>query len=1069
MAIFSRVCGTAETTMLAVGSAPGAGDARAAGPSEPPTEAASEGSAPLEPFDDMTGWSTGEGEWSVSQGDLVGSGSVTSVICDECSSQQPLTSARVAYQVEMPDTTSGPEETFTLGLGDASGRERLAVEFSGLGSDTVSSVLVQSTDGSSRPLGDGTTSTRRSWNAPPGSIQNVEIEWYASNVFYRVWPEGSERPGAATGGHTLTGLDVWPDRAEIATSSDLQLRVKGCGVDLVEAGYPAELHAQDPVAPDGWQEFSGSWEEQDDGGMRSVSDGSDAAIARLLCADREPGSTLDAAAVAAEVVVPDEDDLVDSTWAGLGLMLVAPDHSQRLILTGLVGSQSKFEAIRSDRGSETRLDSSSFEWIPGERYRLEATWTGFSYEVRAWLASEQRPDDAPLAFSADDFTPALGGLRQWGVTSALYSDLDVTDAVVTPGDPPPLVNAGSRGLFFPVERDVVSAPDYEEIRSQLPTPVTDADPEYVEVYEKTWQILLANNLLEPDEDSPLVRTYVDAGFDPAIMFQWDTLFSLRYALYGQGAFDMIGSLDNWYALQSPTGEIRRAYDTSTGEVHPWATGPNGVNPPLFAWLELTNYQMTGDIERVERVLPALRAYAEWVSIQQWSQNTPHQLFWNNGNGNGMDNLPTQLEQSGDGASNPVGNVDISSQVVLMRTSLAELETAVGNDTRAALDRAWAADLADRIREFGWNEADGRFYDVDALGDQWKVDSLAGFWPLVADIATEEQSARLLSALKDPSEYWTDIVFPTLAKSDERYDPKGHYWLGGVWAPTTFSIIKGIEAADDTEFAVEASTRYLDGIVDVFEYSGTPWEMYAPEAQPASWIRHSCTGGKSDERIPVVAPGAELADGRYIAPGTDEFGSEPNSEGGSDCISKPDFAGWTGLAPIALLIENVIGIEADVPNATISWDLSRTDRNGIEGLSLGEGGTLSMIAEARTSSTSETTICFEGELSRPFVVAVRFGETVIPLTLEAGAIDTCRTVSPDGETGPGTDDDQGGTEQTDEDGDGRGGQDAAHQGDADDADQAEHDGQQDGTGEAGPGEDLPKTGASVRSRTLALQN
>ncbi|WP_194928697.1 trehalase family glycosidase [Pseudactinotalea sp. HY158] len=1025
----------------------GAGDAHAADPPDAPDHTAG---ALLTGFADMTDWAIVEGTWEVSGGELVGTGSVSSEICGECSRERPLTSARVTYQVEMPSVSSDSPATLTLGLRNASGLERIGVELADLGRDTVSSVLVKTTDGESRPLDDGARSTERSWSAPPGSIQNVEIEWYASNVLYRIWPADSPRPGAPTGGHTLAGLDVWPDRAEITTSAGQDVRITGYAVDLVEAGYPAELDAPEPIDPHAWQQFSGSWEEQQDGGVRSTSDGADAAIARALCPDCSPGSTIDSATVSAEFVVPVAEELADSTWASTSLMLVAADTSQRLYLAGLVGSQSKFEAIRSDRGSETRLDSTGFAWTPGERYRVEAAWSGTSYEVRAWPASQERPEDAQLTFAAPAFSPALGGFRQWGVRTAAYSDLEVAGAVTTPGDPPPLVTTGTQGLFLPVEREIVPAPSYEEIRSQLPTPVVDGDPDYVEAYEKTWQILVSENLLEPDEDSPLVRTYVDAGFDPSIMFQWDTLFSLRYALYGQGAFDMISTLDNWYAFQSPTGEIRRAYDTNTGQVHPWASGPNGVNPPLFAWVELAGFHMTGDVDRVERVLPALRAYADWVSIQQWSQNTPHQLFWNNGNGNGMDNLPTQLGQGGDGTSNPVGNIDISSQIVLMRNSLAELELVAGNETRAALDRAWASAIADRIQEFGWNEDDGRFYEVDAQGEQWKVDSLAGFWPLLAGVASEEQSNRLVSALADPSVYWTDMVFPTLAKTDERYDPKGHYWLGGVWAPATFSTIKGVEAIGNAEFARDASTRYLDGIVDVFDYSGTLWEMYAPEAQPASWIGHSYTGRKSGERIPVVAPGVELADGLHIAPGTDEGGSEPNAEGGSDLISKPDFAGWTGLAPIALLIENVIGIQADVPSGTIEWDLTRTDRNGLENLSLGEAGSLSMIADARASSTSETRICFEGDLSSPFTVDVRFGEAVTPVLLDAGAVDTCRTVGPDGDDLPGSGGDHNGSDDADDDDAAQGGDDGADHGDDDAAAQGDDDGADHGDDDAATG-------------------
>jgi hypothetical protein len=85
------------------------------------------------------------------------------------------------------------------------------------------------------------------------------------------------------------------------------------------------------------------------------------------------------------------------------------------------------------------------------------------------------------------------------------------------------------------------------------------------------------------------------------MFQWDTLFSLQYAVYAHAGFDAIASLDNWYTVQAPTGEIRRAYDSYTGAIHPWATGANGVNPPLLAWAELSSFRQTGDTDRVRKV------------------------------------------------------------------------------------------------------------------------------------------------------------------------------------------------------------------------------------------------------------------------------------------------------------------------------------------------------------------------------------------------------------------------------------------------------------------------------------
>ncbi len=961
---------------------------------------ASEGYEDGSPVDNMQQfsdgeWSTESGSWSVQEGQLIGSGTSRFVFCNECSPERPLTNARLSFQVLMPAAdVAGTAPTLKLGFRNDTGRGKMGLRLSGLGTESVSSLLVRTAGGEDMALDSGASNTKREWTLPVGSIQNVELEWREGNVFYRLWPQGQPRPGAPAGGYTIDSLDIWPNSAEIQTSDGLRATITGYAIEDVEAGYPKQLDPpEQPADPNGWKTQSGTWSENSDGSLTSSSDGSDAAVIRTICATCEAGASVEAATVTADIVVPVSEDLADQTWASVGLALAGADTDQRLYRLGLVGQQSKLSIIRSNSGSESRIVETSFTWTPGERYTFELSWASGEYGLRVWPSTQSRPEDAQSTFSIESFTPVSGGFRQWGVQTATYRDFTVTNLAETRGDAPAWVTTSSHGLYYPTEKNILPARSYDEMRPELPTPVADADPKYVEMYNQTWRIMLSKNLLEPSESSPLVRTYVDSGFDPAIMFQWDTLFSLQYALYGERGFDMIATLDNWYVLQRPTGEIRRAVDTRTGETHPWAAGANGVNPPLFAWVELSSFKKSGDLDRVRRVLPALRAYADWVSIQQWSQAAPHQLFWNNGNGNGMDNLPTQLDQGGNGAGSGVASVDISSQMVMMRNSLAALEEAAGNTQRAAADRAWAEDIASRIQDFMWDGQDARFYEVDAKGEHWKVDSLAGFWPMLAAVTSPEQATRLVDALKDPAKYWTDMVFPALAKTDSRYDPKGHYWRGGVWAPATFATIKGIEASGDRAFAETAAKRYLDGIVEVYNYSGTIFELYAPERQPADWILNSATGHKSGQHIPIVLPDAAVAaDQDYISPGTDDAGSAPNVQGGSDYMGKPDFAGWTGLAPIALLIEDVIGIQTDMPAGVIDWNLHRTDRNGIENLSLGQAGVLSMIAEPRASGSADAKICFDGELERPMTVRVHLAGSSSDIPLTAGPINTCKTVS-----------------------------------------------------------------------------
>ncbi|MDO5427127.1 MAG: trehalase family glycosidase [Coriobacteriia bacterium] len=98
--------------------------------------------------------------------------------------------------------------------------------------------------------------------------------------------------------------------------------------------------------------------------------------------------------------------------------------------------------------------------------------------------------------------------------------------------------------------------------------------------------------------------------------------------------------------------------------------------------------------------------------------------------------------------------------------------------------------------------------------------MAGFWPLLAGICNEHQADALNSRLFDPNKFWTDIPFATLSKSDNRFSRQGYYWLGGVWAPTNYMVIKGLEKYGFIENSRLASEKYLDALVEVYKYTDT---------------------------------------------------------------------------------------------------------------------------------------------------------------------------------------------------------------------------------------------------------
>ncbi len=101
--------------------------------------------------------------------------------------------------------------------------------------------------------------------------------------------------------------------------------------------------------------------------------------------------------------------------------------------------------------------------------------------------------------------------------------------------------------------------------------------------------------------------------------------------------------------------------------------------------------------------------------------------------------------------------------------------------------------------------------------------------------------------------------PSLSADHPEYDPGGGYWLGGVWPPTNYMVLRGLDRAGYNDLAHEISREDLDNVVRVYKDTGTLWENYAPE--------RAAQGNRA----------------------------------------KDDFVGWSGLAPIAGLFEYVFGL------------------------------------------------------------------------------------------------------------------------------------------------------------------
>jgi len=440
-----------------------------------------------------------------------------------------------------------------------------------------------------------------------------------------------------------------------------------------------------------------------------------------------------------------------------------------------------------------------------------------------------------------------------------------------------------------------------ELENILPQPILPAHPDWIALYWKAWE-LSVENIAHGTPQNGFAETYLDDAFSENI-FQWDTCFIVQYARYGWHCLPVLQALDNFYNKQDSDGYICREYRGTNGAAL-WSKGSaDATNPPLFAWAEWNYYQISNDRNRLREVLPSLVAHYHWLATHQLNNKG---LYWSTTWGCGMDNIPRY------GAS----WVDFSSQQALNALYIARIAQAVGEDHLASDFHSDHFSLRERVNTMMWDNEAGYYWDLDANSSPIPSKTVAPFWTLLAEVTPTDRVRRLAGHLSNPEEFWRPHVFPSLSVDDPNYSPEGNYWRGSVWPITNYAIIKGLSVNAQHSLARKASVNHLEQMTIVYRETGTIWENYSPE---------------------------------YKRPGS---------------RSKPNFVGFSGISPIALLIEEILGIEVDAPNGVIHWRLFPTTKQGLCNLRLGDSK-VDLLAQAERDGE----IVIQVKTVQPFTLQV----------------------------------------------------------------------------------------------------
>lgn len=443
-----------------------------------------------------------------------------------------------------------------------------------------------------------------------------------------------------------------------------------------------------------------------------------------------------------------------------------------------------------------------------------------------------------------------------------------------------------------------------EWRSAVPVPVLETAPELVELYWKAWA--LAHDHVKALPGMPQTP-YMDEAFCESQIWIWDSCFMSLFCKYAQDRFPGIETLRNFYlplyeGVSLPL--VRADNDPAWTRVIPGRKTRLKIhifdNPPLFAWAELQNGYFHGDRDYVSRLLCGegyLQKHFARLEMVHRGERIPgvaseicwerHELgyFWEGGR-SGMDNSPrgrTGAHAEADRPNHPeMLWLDAICQQAFSAQCIARLARIIEN--REA-ERHWEAEfhrLALLVNENYWDEQDGFYYDIHARERTFfRVRTIASFWPLIAGIADRVRAERLMKYLEDATEFGGEIPCVSLSRSDTDFNGEtGEYWRGSLWVPTAYMTIKGLERYGNFELAHSLSRRILNHMSRTFrEYAPhTIWECYNPNRpEPA----RSC----------------------------DENGR----------IVRPDFCGWSALAPIGLLLEDVIGVySVDAFENRVKW-------------------------------------------------------------------------------------------------------------------------------------------------------
>jgi hypothetical protein len=481
--------------------------------------------------------------------------------------------------------------------------------------------------------------------------------------------------------------------------------------------------------------------------------------------------------------------------------------------------------------------------------------------------------------------------------------------------------------FISLTQDHKELPSFSQARETLPDPFWNKHTSTIDCYWRAWELAFSN-LKQPTLENGFAANYCDTAFN-GNLFMWDSSFITGFGVYGRRAFNFQKTLDSFYRKQHADGFICREISENDGQDTFHRFDPSSTGPNVLAWAEWNYYLKCGDRKRLETVFPPLVAYHQWTrKYRTW----PDGSYWSTGWGMGMDNIPrVKVDEHVNFDNGHLTWVDATFQAILSAKILLQIATLLGRE-------AEIKDLADETEkltaysnQYLWNNESKFYCDRLPDGKLLPMKHIGAFWALLAGIVPANRLPSFVAHLENPNEFNRVHRVPALSADDPNYSGTGAYWCGGIWAPTNYMVMKGLDATGQEELAHEIAKNHLDNVVKVFESEDFRWKG---EEQFRQFFH--LTDLKFDDKHTLwenYAPDV-------IAPGSH---------------SKPGYVGWTGLPPITVFLEDVMGLIPDATSNRLTWHIRLLEEHGIRRYPFGPTGTMDLKCNSRSSRNAQPSI------------------------------------------------------------------------------------------------------------------